>query len=95
MHELLISPCPGSFTCTLRLIYALPTGETSVAFKTKEKLLMFLMRKTGCRFDFRVPYDTALWVKSQEQSLRSFLRESDRPAHVCRCVWWPEVFPGV
>lgn len=31
---------------TLRLIYALPTGETPAAFKTKEKQLMFVMKKT-------------------------------------------------
>ena len=30
---------------TLRLIYALPTGEIPVAFKTKEKQLMFVMKK--------------------------------------------------
>lgn len=29
----------------LRLIYALPTGEIPVAFKTKEKQLMFVMKK--------------------------------------------------
>jgi uncharacterized protein (TIGR03067 family) len=30
---------------TLRLIYSLPTGEIPVAFKTKEKQLMFVMKK--------------------------------------------------
>ena len=30
---------------TLQLIYALPTGEIPVAFKTKEKQLMFVMKK--------------------------------------------------
>ena len=30
---------------TLRLIYALPTGEIPVAFKTKEKQLMFVMKR--------------------------------------------------
>jgi uncharacterized protein (TIGR03067 family) len=31
---------------TLRLIYALPTGEIPSGFKTKEKQLMFVMKKT-------------------------------------------------
>jgi uncharacterized protein (TIGR03067 family) len=31
---------------TVRLIYALPTGEIPVGFKTKEKQLLFVMRKT-------------------------------------------------
>jgi len=31
---------------TVRLIYALPTGEIPAAFKTKEKQLMFVMRRT-------------------------------------------------
>jgi uncharacterized protein (TIGR03067 family) len=30
---------------TLQLIYALPTGEIPAAFKTKEKQLMFVMKK--------------------------------------------------
>ena len=30
----------------VRLIYALPTGEIPVGFKTKEKQLMFVMKKT-------------------------------------------------
>ena len=30
---------------TLRLIYALPTGEIPAGFKTKEKQLMFVMKK--------------------------------------------------
>jgi uncharacterized protein (TIGR03067 family) len=30
---------------TIRLVYALPTGEVPVAFKTKEKQLMFVMQK--------------------------------------------------
>lgn len=30
---------------TLRLIYALPTGETPATFKTKEKQLMFVMKR--------------------------------------------------
>jgi uncharacterized protein (TIGR03067 family) len=30
---------------TLRLIYSLPTGEIPVTFKTKEKQLMFVMKK--------------------------------------------------
>jgi uncharacterized protein (TIGR03067 family) len=32
---------------TLRLIYALPAGETPTTFKTKEKQLMFVMKKMG------------------------------------------------
>jgi hypothetical protein len=32
---------------TVRLVYALPTGETPTGFKTKEKQLMFVMKKTG------------------------------------------------
>ncbi|HEX3450519.1 MAG TPA: TIGR03067 domain-containing protein [Isosphaeraceae bacterium] len=32
---------------TVRLIYALPTGEIPAGFKTKEKQLMFVMKKTG------------------------------------------------
>jgi uncharacterized protein (TIGR03067 family) len=31
---------------TVRLIYALPTGEIPASFKTKEKQLMFVMKKT-------------------------------------------------
>jgi uncharacterized protein (TIGR03067 family) len=31
---------------TIRLIYALPAGEVPTEFKTKEKQLMFLMKKT-------------------------------------------------
>jgi uncharacterized protein (TIGR03067 family) len=31
---------------TVRLIYALPTGEVPAAFKTKEKQLLFVMNKT-------------------------------------------------
>jgi uncharacterized protein (TIGR03067 family) len=31
---------------TVRLIYALPTGEIPASFKTKEKQLMFIMKKT-------------------------------------------------
>lgn len=31
---------------TVRLIYALPTGEIPAGFKTKEKQLMFVMKKT-------------------------------------------------
>jgi uncharacterized protein (TIGR03067 family) len=31
---------------TVQLIYALPTGEIPAAFKTKEKQLMFVMKKT-------------------------------------------------
>jgi uncharacterized protein (TIGR03067 family) len=31
---------------TLRLIYALPTGEIPSGFKTKEKQLMFVLKKT-------------------------------------------------
>ena len=31
---------------TVRLIYALPTGEVPATFKTKEKQLMFVMKKT-------------------------------------------------
>jgi uncharacterized protein (TIGR03067 family) len=31
---------------TVRLIYALPTGEIPSGFKTKEKQLMFVMKKT-------------------------------------------------
>ena len=29
----------------VRLVYALPTGETPTEFKTKEKQLMFVMKK--------------------------------------------------
>lgn len=32
---------------TLRLIYALPTGEIPSGFKTREKQLMFVMKKEG------------------------------------------------
>ena len=32
---------------TLRLIYALPTGEIPAGFKTKDKQLMFVMKKTS------------------------------------------------
>jgi uncharacterized protein (TIGR03067 family) len=31
---------------TVRLVYALPTGEIPASFKTKEKQLMFVMQKT-------------------------------------------------
>jgi uncharacterized protein (TIGR03067 family) len=31
---------------TVRLVYALPTGEIPASFKTKEKQLMFIMKKT-------------------------------------------------
>jgi uncharacterized protein (TIGR03067 family) len=31
---------------TVRLIYALPTGEVPAGFKTKEKQLLFVMKKT-------------------------------------------------
>jgi uncharacterized protein (TIGR03067 family) len=31
---------------TVRLVYALPTGEVPAAFKTKEKQLMFVLKKT-------------------------------------------------
>ena len=31
---------------TVRLIYALPTGELPAGFKTKEKQLMFVLKKT-------------------------------------------------
>jgi hypothetical protein len=32
---------------TLHLIYALPTGEIPAGFKTREKQLMFVMKKEG------------------------------------------------